>query len=381
MQKKCMGWIAAAALAAGIGATATAAEGDAYTWPAYRSDLDYDTRANLGEIKPPTKFNNNCSQPHYRCDYRQPPQEIRHRLHLPLRQPRLGPRRAGTGRPVQRRVLLRLGHVRGRREFYPVYSFNTSCPYRDRVAQMDAMIHEGIHSMTNGYPGAKQAHWFQEAGNTWIQQDMFAKRNGVYSGMGFLNAATVIAPFMPIECYSGWLIDGTFGGPGAQGVTGKNQRSLLGGAQYSNIFPTFMGTWLGTGSVRWVYGHAYGKTTYLLETYGLDIGLGDEGVRRLITEFRLGQRQVQLHLENDSVPERDRKQRRLGSEPGFDSGMVGLERNPAQAQGRRDADQHDALPERLALHERQHATGARLPRHGRHARVQRTREGQPDRHP
>ena len=82
---------------------------------------------------------------------------------------------------------------------------------------------------------------------------------------------------MPIECYSGWLIDGTFGGPGAQGVTGKNQRYLLGGAQYSNIFPTFMGTWLGTGSVRWVYGHAYGKTTYLLETYGLDIGLGDEG--------------------------------------------------------------------------------------------------------
>ena len=170
--------------------------------------------------------------------------------------------------------------------FYPLYSFNTSCPYRDRVAQMDAMIHEGIHSMTNGYPGAKEAHWFQEAGNTWIQQDMFSHREGVYSGMGFLNAATVIAPFMPIECYSGWLIDGTFGGPGAQGVTGKNQRSLLGGAQYSNIFPTFMGTWLGTGSVRWVYGHAYGKTTYLLETYGLDIGLGDEGVRRLITEFR-----------------------------------------------------------------------------------------------
>lgn len=91
---------------------------------------------------------------------------------------------------------------------------------------------------------------------------------------------------MPIECYSGWLIDGTFGGPGAQGVTGKNQRSLLGGSQYSNIFPTFMGTWLGTGSVRWVYGHAYGNTTYLLETYGLDKGLGDAGVRRLITEFR-----------------------------------------------------------------------------------------------
>ena len=114
----------------------------------------------------------------------------------------------------------------------------------------------------------------------------FARRNGVYSGMGFLNAATVIAPFMPIECYSVWLIDGTFGGPGAQGVTGKNQRSLLGGSQYSNILPTFLGTWLGTGSVRWIYGNAYGSTTYLLETYGLDKGLGDAGVRRLITEFR-----------------------------------------------------------------------------------------------
>jgi len=174
--------------------------------------------------------------------------------------------------------------------FYPLYSFNTSCPYRDRVAQMDAMIHEGIHSMTNGYPGAKDAHWFQEAGNTWIQQDMFSHRDGVYSGMGFLNAATVIAPFMPIETYSGWLIDGTFGGPGGGadggGVTGKNQRYLLGGSQYSNIFPTFIGTWIGTGAVRWIYGNAYGKTKYLLETYGLDKGLGDAGVRRLITEFR-----------------------------------------------------------------------------------------------
>lgn len=38
-----------------------AANGDAYTWPTYRSDLDYDTKSNLGEIAPPTEFNNNCS--------------------------------------------------------------------------------------------------------------------------------------------------------------------------------------------------------------------------------------------------------------------------------------------------------------------------------
>lgn len=326
MQKKCMGWIAAAALAAGMGATASAAEGDAYTWPAYRSDLDYDTKSNLGEIKPPTKFNNNCSGvtgkkagkwwafywgkdrdsritdvtidsilKKYDTDFEYLYNEMGWAPDAQAQDGQYsavyyygsgtcaGGAKTDTTGGWQTWVA---GYTAVAASFYPLYSFNTSCPYRDRVAQMDAMIHEGIHSMTNGYPGAKEAHWFQEAGNTWIQQDMFAKRNGVYSGMGFLNAATVIAPFMPIECYSGWLIDGTFGGPGAQGVTGKNQRYLLGGAQYSNIFPTFMGTWLGTGSVRWVYGHAYGKTTYLLETYGLDIGLGDEGVRRLITEFR-----------------------------------------------------------------------------------------------
>ena len=61
MQKKMTGWIIAAALVAGMGADALAANGDAYTWPGYRSDLDYDTKSNLGDIQPPTKFNNNCS--------------------------------------------------------------------------------------------------------------------------------------------------------------------------------------------------------------------------------------------------------------------------------------------------------------------------------
>lgn len=324
--QKCMGWVTLAALAAGMGAAAFAANGDAYNWPAYRSDLDYDTKANLGDIQPPTKFNNNCSGvtgkkagkwwafywgsdrdsritdvtidsilKKYDTDFGYlydvmgwaPDAQAQDGQYSAVYYYGSGTCAGGAKTDTtggwQTFVA---GYTAVAASFYPLYSFNTSCPYQDRVSQMDAMIHEGIHSMTNGYPGAKDAHWFQEAGNTWIQQDMFSHRNGIYSGMGFLNAATVIAPFMPIECYSGWLIDGTFGGPGAQGVTGKNQRSLLGGAQYSNIFPTFMGTWLGTGSVRWVYGHAYGDTPYLLETYGLDIGLGDAGVRRLITEFR-----------------------------------------------------------------------------------------------
>ena len=33
-----------------------AATGGAYNWPSYRSDLDYDTRSNIGVINPPTKF-------------------------------------------------------------------------------------------------------------------------------------------------------------------------------------------------------------------------------------------------------------------------------------------------------------------------------------
>ncbi len=335
MQKKCMGWIAAAALAAGMAGVATAAEGDAYTWPGYRSDLDYDTKSNIGEIKPPTQFNNNCSGvtgkkagkwwafywgadrdsritdvtidsilKKYDTDFEYlydvmgwaPDKQAQEGKYSAVYYLGSGTCAgdadydANVGEKVGGFQSWVAGYTAVVAAFYPLYSFNTSCPYRDRVAQMDAMIHEGIHSMTNGYPGAKDAHWFQEAGNTWIQQDMFSHREGVYNGMGFLNAATVIAPFMPIETYSGWLIDGTFGGPGGGaddgGVTGKNQRYLLGGSQYSNIFPTFIGTWIGTGAVRWIYGNAYGKTKYLLETYGLDKGLGDAGVRRLITEFR-----------------------------------------------------------------------------------------------
>ena len=330
MQKSCLGWIPGTALSVALSINVYAAPGDAYTWPGYRSDLDYDTKSNLGDIQPPTKFNDDCPGvtgkkagkwwafywgkdrdsritdvtidsilKKYDTDFEYLYNEMGWAPDAQAQEGKYsaiyyygsgtcaGGAKEDTTGGWQTWVA---GYTAVAASFYPLYSFNTSCPYHDRVAQMDAMIHEGIHSMTNGYPGAKDAHWFQEAGNTWIQQDMFSHREGIYSGMGFLNAATLMAPFMPIETYSGWLIDGTFGGPGGGadngGVTGKNQRYLLGGSQYSNIFPTFIGTWLGTGAVRWIYGNAYGKTKYLLETYGLDKGLGDAGVRRLITEFR-----------------------------------------------------------------------------------------------
>lgn len=174
---------------------------------------------------------------------------------------------------------------------YPVYSFDPSCPYADRIDQMNAMIHEGVHCILTGM--ASHVHWFQESGNTWLQQEMTCRRSSAdpqdpnaYSGMGFLNGATIICSHMPIECYSGWLTDGTFGGPGAEGVAGNphcNWRTTLGGSQYSNLFPTFLGVWMSVGAVPWLWKNTV-YPAYLLETMGKQIG--DAQIRRLIMEFR-----------------------------------------------------------------------------------------------
>jgi hypothetical protein len=42
---------------------------------------------------------------------------------------------------------------------------------RDRVAQMGAVTHEGIHAVLADLPGCKNAAWFHEGGNTWLQQE------------------------------------------------------------------------------------------------------------------------------------------------------------------------------------------------------------------
>jgi hypothetical protein len=109
--------------------------------------------------------------------------------------------------------------------------------------------------------------------------------------MGFLNGCTFLAPFMPIECYSGWLQDGSFGGPSAEGVdkyNGSQQictwRKYLGGNQYGNGFPTFLGEWLGLGSVPWIWRNCPGR---VLE--GISAKLGDAQTRRLIMEYRAKQ--------------------------------------------------------------------------------------------
>jgi len=180
--------------------------------------------------------------------------------------------------------------------YYPVYSFDPGCTYADRVDQMGACVHEGIHSVLADLPGCKKAAWFHEGGNTWLQQQATAQQTNNYSGMGFLNGTSFLAPFMPIECYSGWLQDGSFGGPSAEGVdmtSGGKQtctwRTFLGGHQYGNVFPTFLGEWLGLGSVPWIWRNCPGR---VLE--GISKTLGDEQTRRLITEYRAKQALIDM---------------------------------------------------------------------------------------
>jgi len=180
--------------------------------------------------------------------------------------------------------------------YYPVYCFDPSCSYSDKAYQTGAVVHEGIHSVLADLPGCRQAAWFHEGGNTWLQQEASAEQSNNYSSMGFLNGASFIAPFMPIECYSGWLQDGSFGGPSAEGVNrfdGSTQictwRNLLGGVQYSNVFPTFLGMTLGKRSIAWIWRYCPDR---VLE--GISAGLGDAQTRRLIIEYRAKQALIDM---------------------------------------------------------------------------------------
>lgn len=176
--------------------------------------------------------------------------------------------------------------------YYPVYSFDPTFSFNDAAYQQGACVHEGIHSILADLPGAKEAAWFQEGGNTWLQQEMESRRSGDYSSMGFLNGTNFIAPFMPIECYSGWLQDDSFGGPSAEGVNKTNSsgaqlctwRNYLGGAQYSNTFPTFLSMTLGHESIAWIWRYCPKR---VLE--GMADTLGEHQIRRLIMEYRAKQ--------------------------------------------------------------------------------------------
>jgi hypothetical protein len=175
--------------------------------------------------------------------------------------------------------------------YYPVYAFNPAYTGSDAAYQQGAMTHEGIHAVLADLPGVKQSAWFHEGGNVWLQQTADARRTNDYSSLGFLNGTDFIAPFMPIECYSGWLQDGSFGGPSAEGVNmfnGSQQictwKTYLGGHQYSSSFPTFLGNVLGDGAVPWIWRNS---PTRVLS--GIASGIGDVQTRRLITEYRAKQ--------------------------------------------------------------------------------------------
>ena len=173
--------------------------------------------------------------------------------------------------------------------YYPIQSFDPASTYNDKEFQKGAMTHEGIHALLADLPGVKQSAWFHEGGNVWLQQTADARRSGNYKSVGDLNGTDFIAPFMPIESYTGWLLDGTFGGPSAEGVNKYNSegaqlctwRRYLGGHQYSSTFPTFLGLALGNGSVPWIWRNS---PTRVLA--GINSGIGETQTRRLITEYR-----------------------------------------------------------------------------------------------
>lgn len=177
--------------------------------------------------------------------------------------------------------------------YYPVYSFDPACPYGDAISSQGASVHEGIHCILAGMPGCQNSAWTGEAGNTWLQGTMESQRSGDFSGMGWLSAGAAIAQFMPVECYSGWLQDGSFGGPSAEGVnmfTNGQQictwRNLLGGTQYGECFMYCMDTILGYKSVAWVYRNCNKSGRLLQDLAEQTGGIGAAQTRHLIQEFR-----------------------------------------------------------------------------------------------
>ncbi|MBQ9641425.1 MAG: DUF4859 domain-containing protein [Bacteroidaceae bacterium] len=178
--------------------------------------------------------------------------------------------------------------------YYPFSRFRDDADQKwsDGDYQREAMVHEGIHAIFADLGTCHRSSWFHEAGNVWLQSAMNSERDSVYGLPGFLDACPFIAPFMPIECYSGWLQDGSFGGPQAEGVNMYNSngqqictwRNLLGGTQYGNAFPIILGEICGKGSIPWIWRNC---EDYVLK--GIGRLLGEETMRQLILQYRARQ--------------------------------------------------------------------------------------------
>ena len=177
--------------------------------------------------------------------------------------------------------------------YYPFSRFRDDADqlWSDGKYQREAMIHEGIHATFADLDACRGSSWFHEGGNTWLQGQVYARRDGRYGDAGFLDGGPFLAPHMPIECYSGWLQDGSYGGPAAQGVNmyeGSQQvctwRNYLGGVQYANAFPTVVANVCGDGSIPWIWRYCKNR---VLETMGDT--LGDEAMRDVIIQYRARQ--------------------------------------------------------------------------------------------
>lgn len=189
--------------------------------------------------------------------------------------------------------------------YYPIACFDPTFTYDsyhsnnvyDAVAQQNACVHEGIHATFADLEGCKQSAWFHEGGNTWLQGEAeLAKSGKTPESMGWLSAGNMIAPFMPIECYSGWLLDDSFGGPSAEGVNMYGSsgqictwRKLLGGVQYGELFPHFLSEIMGRGAIPWIWRYCKGR---VLE--GMADSLGEKQMRHLILEYRARQAMIDV---------------------------------------------------------------------------------------
>ena len=177
--------------------------------------------------------------------------------------------------------------------YYPFSRFRDDADQKwsDGEYQRNAMIHEGIHATFADLGACQGSSWFHEGGNTWLQGQVYALRDGKRGDAGFLDGGPFLAPHMPIECYSGWLQDGSYGGPAAQGVNMYNGgqqvctwRNYLGGVQYANAFPTVVANVCGDGSIPWIWRYCKNR---VLETMG--DSLGDEAMRDVIVQYRARQ--------------------------------------------------------------------------------------------
>jgi hypothetical protein len=170
--------------------------------------------------------------------------------------------------------------------YYPVYCFDPACNYADKDYHTYNVTHEGIHCLFSSRPGGKKISWFHEGCDVWLQRAMNIRRGTTAPKdieFGWLASGTLLAPFIPIECYGGWKSDGTWGPPDWMMSSSGDNRRILGGVQYSEVFPSFMEISVGDGAIKWIWEHCQG---YLLESLAGSSPMGHDQVKRMILEFR-----------------------------------------------------------------------------------------------